>query len=175
MTTVKLFSQNRRTIGTTTTLPVVGVVTYSKDDNSIEIDADKVDALRARDFGVILLTTEEVEKKKNEEFLAQKQKHEAKKNLPSILVDQSKHPLQYCIAVLKEGRNKKDQDLIDEIIEIHFNEGKDDIEVKQNDFKIQLEGLEEKDLDELLSEYPKSAISKLKTKADKIDYLCKKK
>ena len=72
MSTVKLFSQNKRTIGITCTIPVVGEVTFDPNDNSIEVESDKVDELRQQDFGTVLLTKDELESKKSEESNLQK-------------------------------------------------------------------------------------------------------
>lgn len=51
----KLFSKDEKTKGKTITLPLVGDVTFDNQDNSIDIDSEKVESLLAKDFGIELV------------------------------------------------------------------------------------------------------------------------
>lgn len=51
---IKLFSLTENTKGRTITLPVVGDQKFDSEDNSIEVDSDKVSELMQLDFGIEL-------------------------------------------------------------------------------------------------------------------------
>jgi hypothetical protein len=61
MSTVKLFSQDLRTKGKLMTLPVIGDTQFSSEDNSIEVEGSKLEALLSRDFGIVLMSEEQLQ------------------------------------------------------------------------------------------------------------------
>jgi hypothetical protein len=112
MSKVKLFSGDKSTLGRPYTLPVVGDVTFSDDDNSIEVDSDKVDLLLDKDFGIKLSPA------KDEDFKTKKE-------------------------ISSEANVKM------------------------------LKGLDESEINSLLTPYPEKIVRNLKSLDQKIDYLAK--
>lgn len=58
-----LYSRDEKTKGKKITLPVVNTVEFDAENNSIEVDEEKVDQLLQLDFGIKLFLTEKDEEK----------------------------------------------------------------------------------------------------------------
>ncbi len=69
MSKVKLFSQDQKTKGRSITLPLVNTVSFDETDNSIEVEESLVNDLLSLDFGIKLLTADNIKEqnKKREE------------------------------------------------------------------------------------------------------------
>jgi hypothetical protein len=164
--TIKLFSQSQRTAGQSMTIPIVGTVTFDKDQNYIEVVEEKVAELKSKQFGVILLTAEEVASKKE---IADKTKRElkVKKSITKETVDS----LSICFENLKEGRSQEEQDYLSTLIvdlnAIGIEKKSDDL----NKAEKMLRSLDQKDLRELLEAYPKKETKTLNNLEKVIAYL----
>lgn len=165
--TIKLFSQNKRTLGTISNLPVIGRVEFDKIDNSIEIDKSLLGQLLAKDCGIVFLTAEGVELKKKEELKAK----EAKKTKP---VNQGEASLINILRELKTGRSEEEQNYLEELAS--KLEDSQDLVVKNKKAEAvsMLKSLDEKELKELLSAYPEKETKKLSTTDKIIAYLSEK-
>lgn len=164
MKTVKLFSQNSRTAGTTTTLPLVGRVTFDKDKNFIEVDEDIISELQKMDFGIELLTQDEIDYKTK--------KVEEVKN--QLLENKKIIPLAEAFEKLKEGRSEEEISYLNGLIQDLNNSNNEEYKNKISESETMLKTLNEKELKDLLVEYPEKDKKKLKTTKDIIEFLAKK-
>lgn len=164
MKTITLFSQNPRTKGTTTTLPIVGEVTFDSTNNSIEVDEDKVEELKAQDFGLVLLTKDEAKAKS---LKVQEVKTQLK-DTNSIL------PLAEVFEKLKTGRSEEEKLYLNNLIEDLNISNSQEFKTKFEESEKMLKTLDEKELNDLLKEYPKDDVKKLNTVEKIIGFLAKK-
>lgn len=169
--TIVLFSQNPKTKGTTTTLPVVGKVTFDAKENCIEINSDQVEELLSRDFGIELLTAEGVKakfEKVKESKIVEKQTAAVEQS-KTVLANHSKYSLLECFEAMKAARSKEDQEylavLIAELTSLQAGKKEETVNM--------LDKLGEDEVNGLLSAYPEKEVKKLNSLTDKIAYLKK--